>query len=39
MIDKALAVRMQDEPDPYGDSTRIAMLGGHVMSRPTLFGD
>jgi biotin carboxylase len=39
MIDKALAMRMKDEPEPFGDASRLAMLSGGVMSRPALFGD
>jgi biotin carboxylase len=39
MIDKALVMRMQAEPDPFGDTSRIAMLRGGAMSRPMLFGD
>lgn len=39
MIDKALAMRMKTEPEPFGDADRVAMLHGRAVARPALFGE
>lgn len=39
MVDKALAMRMKAEPEPFGDTGRLAMLGDRAITPPTMFGE